>query len=47
MHLHRPVIERYTLPEMGAVWSEEAKVQSWLEGEVAATEGHRGPARVP
>ncbi|MFM2080592.1 MAG: hypothetical protein RLZZ219_1274, partial [Cyanobacteriota bacterium] len=27
------MIERYTLPEMGAIWSEEAKFQSWLDVE--------------
>ena len=30
------MIERYTLPEMGALWSEEAKFGSWLEVEVEA-----------
>ena len=32
------MIERYTLPEMGRLWSEEAKFQSWLDVEIAATE---------
>jgi len=31
------LIERYTLPEMGQIWSEEAKFQSWLDVEIAAT----------
>ena len=31
------MIERYTLPEMGDVWSEQAKFQSWLDVEIAAT----------
>ena len=30
------MIERYTLPEMGAVWSDQAKFQTWLDVEVAA-----------
>ncbi len=30
------MIERYTLPEMGALWSEEAKFGAWLEVEVEA-----------
>ena len=30
------MIERYTLPEMGAVWTEQAKFQTWLEVEVEA-----------
>jgi adenylosuccinate lyase len=32
------LIESYTLPEMGRVWSEEAKFRSWLDVEIAATE---------
>jgi adenylosuccinate lyase len=30
------MIDRYTLPEMAALWSEESKFQSWLEVEVEA-----------
>jgi len=30
------MIKRYTLPEMGALWTEEAKFQTWLEVEVEA-----------
>jgi adenylosuccinate lyase len=30
------MIDRYTLPEMGAIWSDEAKFQSWLEVEIQA-----------
>jgi adenylosuccinate lyase len=29
------LIERYTLPEIGAVWDEEAKYRAWLEVELA------------
>ena len=47
MQPHRPLIERYTLPEMGAVWSEQAKFQSWLEVEIAATEANCRLGRVP
>lgn len=32
----RPVIERYTLPEMGEVWSEQRKLEAWKQVEVAA-----------
>jgi adenylosuccinate lyase len=32
------LIERYTLPEMGEIWSEQAKFQTWLEVELAACE---------
>ena len=30
------MIERYTLPEMGALWTDEAKYGTWLEVEVEA-----------
>ncbi len=30
------MIERYTLPEMGSLWTDEAKYQSWLEVETQA-----------
>jgi adenylosuccinate lyase len=30
------MIKRYTLPEMGALWTEETKFQTWLEVEVEA-----------
>lgn len=32
------VIERYTLPEMGAIWTEEAKYRRWLAVELAVCE---------
>ncbi len=32
------MIERYTRPEMGAVWTEEGKYASWLEVEILACE---------
>ncbi len=32
------MIERYTLPEMGQIWTEQAKFQSWLDVELAACE---------
>jgi adenylosuccinate lyase len=41
------LIERYTLPEMGRIWSEEAKFQSWLDVEIAATEANAELGRVP
>ena len=41
------MIERYTLPEMGRLWSEEAKFQSWLEVEIAATAANVELGRVP
>jgi adenylosuccinate lyase len=41
------LIERYTLPEMGRLWSDEAKFQSWLEVEIAATAANVELGRVP
>jgi adenylosuccinate lyase len=41
------LIERYTLPEMGRLWSEEAKFQSWLDVEIAACEANCELGRVP
>ena len=34
------MIERYTLPEMGRIWTESAKFQSWLDVELAACEAN-------
>ncbi|MGA7281560.1 MAG: adenylosuccinate lyase, partial [Acidimicrobiia bacterium] len=33
------MIERYTLPEMGRIWSEQRKLETWREVEVLALEG--------
>lgn len=41
------MIERYTLPEMGAVWSEENKFQKWLEVELAVCEVHAEMGTIP
>jgi adenylosuccinate lyase len=41
------LIERYTLPEMGRIWSEEAKFQTWLDVEIAACEANAELGRVP
>ena len=41
------MIERYTRPEMGAVWSEQNRFQKWLEVEVLATEALAALGRVP
>jgi adenylosuccinate lyase len=41
------VIPRYTRPEIGAVWTPEAKMQSWLEVELAATEAWGAEGVVP
>jgi len=34
------MIARYTLPEMGAIWSLENKFQKWLDVEIAVCEIH-------
>ena len=41
------MIERYTLPEMAAVWSDEARYQRWLEVELAACEANFQLGRIP
>lgn len=32
------MVERYTLPEMGAIWTEQSKYDTWLEVEILAVE---------
>jgi adenylosuccinate lyase len=41
------MIERYTLPEMGALWSEQNKFQKWLEVELAVCEVHAERGTIP
>jgi len=41
------MIERYTLPEMGAVWSEQTKMQAWLDVEIAAVKAWNKLGKVP
>lgn len=41
------MISRYTLPEMGAVWSEENKFQKWLDVELAVCEVHAEMGTIP
>src|SRR5882762_3698741 len=41
------MISRYTLPEMGALWSEETKFQKWLEVELAVCEVHAEMGTIP
>ena len=33
------MIERYTRPAIGAVWTDEARMEAWREVEVAASRG--------
>jgi adenylosuccinate lyase len=41
------VIERYTRPEMGSIWSEAAKYRAWLRVEVAVCEAYARRGRIP
>ena len=41
------MIERYTLPEMGALWSEQNKFQKWLDVEIAVCEVHADNGVIP
>lgn len=41
------MIERYTLPEMGAIWSQQNKFQKWLDVEVAVCEVHAEDGTIP
>jgi adenylosuccinate lyase len=37
------VIARYTRPELGAIWTDQAKMDAWRDVEVAAAEALEGP----
>jgi len=41
------MIDRYTLPEMGALWSEQNKFQKWLDVEIAVCEVHTEMGTIP
>lgn len=41
------MIERYTLPDMGSLWSEENKFQKWLDVELAVCEVHAELGTIP
>ena len=41
------MIERYTLPEMGEIWTENAKFQSWLDVEIAACKANYELGNLP
>ena len=40
------MIARYTRPEMGALWTDEARMEAWRRVEVAACEAMDGPTAV-
>ncbi|HKP86894.1 MAG TPA: adenylosuccinate lyase [Blastocatellia bacterium] len=41
------MIERYTLPEMGAIWTDENRFQKWLDVEIAVCEVHAEMGTIP
>ncbi len=41
------MIERYTLPEMGNIWTDQEKYTTWLQVEVAVCEVLSGMGRIP
>jgi adenylosuccinate lyase len=41
------MIQRYTRPEMGAIWTDENKYKTWLQVEIAACEAQAELGRVP
>jgi adenylosuccinate lyase len=41
------MIQRYTHPEMGAIWSEQRRYETWLEVELAATDAMAAAGLVP
>lgn len=41
------MIERYTLPEMGAIWTEENRYRKWLEVEIAACQANAEVGTIP
>jgi adenylosuccinate lyase len=41
------VIERYTRPQIGAVWKDERRMSTWLEVELAATEAWAAEGVIP
>jgi adenylosuccinate lyase len=41
------MIDRYTLPEMGRIWSDESKYRAWLEVELATAEALAETNEVP
>ena len=41
------MIERYTRPEIGRIWSEEAKYTAWLRVEIAVCEAYQRRGQIP
>jgi adenylosuccinate lyase len=41
------MIEKYTLPEMGAIWNDEFKFNTWLRIEILACEARSEFGEIP
>ena len=41
------MISRYTLPEMGAIWTEENRYRKWLDVEIAACQANAEAGAIP
>lgn len=41
------MIDRYTRPEMGAIWSDHSKFHTWLQVEIAVCEAHAELGKIP
>ena len=41
------MIERYTLPEMGALWSDQSRFQTWLDVEIGAAQAMEELGTIP
>ena len=41
------MIERYTLPEMGEIWTDKYKLETWLQVEVAVCEAQAELGYIP
>ena len=44
---HSQLIERYTLPEMGDLWTDNFKLQTWLDVEIAVCEAQAELGKIP
>ena len=45
--LSSQLIERYTLPEMGDLWTDNFKLQTWLDVEIAVCEAQAELGKIP
>ena len=41
------MIERYTLPEMGSIWTDQNRYQKWLDVEIAVCEAWNRLGEIP